>query len=393
MILLLLLPLLLSLLLGVWLWWPVARPGRQRRWCVGLAFAVGPLLQLMTWLWRRHVFGDAASAWIQLLSGWLMVALMLALAFALLRDLLWLPARLSRRAAALCAFLHGMRLHRIALVLVAALATLGTYNGLKPPEVHEREIVLASLPPELDGLRVAVLADIHASPVKGAWRTRRIVDDVLAARPDLIVLPGDMVDGQVAGNAGNVAALAELHAPHGVWVAPGNHEYYSNYAEWMAHFRQLGLGVLENRTAKLAINGRTLAVSGVGDLAFYQRGDLVHGGIAPDLPAVVRQAAGSDFHILLAHQPKQARAAAATGAIDLQVSGHTHGGHILGMDRWLVAPANDGYVRGDYRVGGMTLFVSAGAGQWDGFSARLGVPSSIDVLVLRRAGAHRGGRD
>ncbi len=385
MILLILLPLLLSLLLGIWLWWPVAQPGSQRRWHVGLVFAVGLLLQLMTWLWRKQVFGDAASAWIQLVSGWLMVALMLALAFVLVRDLLWLPARLSRRAPALCGFLHGMRLHRIAIVLVGALATLGTYNGLKPPRLHEREIALPSLPPELDGLRVAVLADIHASRVKGAWRTRRIVDEVLAAKPDVIVLPGDMVDGSVVGNAANVAALAELRAPHGVWLAPGNHEYYSNYTEWMAHFRQMGLGVLENQTTKLAIGGRTLAVSGVGDPAFHRNREFLKGGgIAPDIPGVAKQAQGSDFHLLLAHQPKLAREAAATGAVDLQISGHTHGGHIIGMDRWLVAPFNHGFVRGDYRVGSMTLFVSAGAGQWDGFSARLGVPSRIDVLVLRR---------
>ena len=64
MILLILLPLLLSLLLGIWLWWPVAQPGSQRRWHVGLVFAVGLLLQLMTWLWRKQVFGDAASAWL-----------------------------------------------------------------------------------------------------------------------------------------------------------------------------------------------------------------------------------------------------------------------------------------------------------------------------------------
>jgi len=378
--------LLFPLLLAFWLWWPVAALGRKRRWYAGLTFALGLLQPLLGWLWRRQAFGDVANAWVQLLFGWVMVAFALALVFVLLRDLLWLPLRLSRRAGRLRAFLHGARLHHVAVPLVLLLATLGTYNGLKPPKVHEREVVLSSLPVELDGLRVAVLADLHASPVKGAWRTRRIVDDVLAAKPDLIVLPGDMVDGQVASNAANVAALADLRAPHGVWVAPGNHEYYSNYATWMAHFRQLGLGVLENETVKLVIAGRTLAVSGVGDPAFYRNPEFVQGGgIAPDIPRVVGQARGSDFHLLLAHQPKLAREAAATGAVDLQISGHTHGGHIIGMDRWLVAPFNDGFVRGDYRVGGMTLFVSAGVGQWDGFNARLGVPSSIDVLVLRSA--------
>ncbi len=378
--------LLVPLLLAFWLWWPVTSPGRrQRRWHFGVTLAFALLPPVLGALWRLHALGDVAGAWVQLLFGWVLVAFLLVLPLVLLRDALWLTLRLLKTGVPARTLLHGVRLNRGIALAGVLLATLGVFNGLKPPQVHERELALRTLPPELDGLRVAVLADIHASPVKGAWRTRRIVDEVLAARPDLIVLPGDMVDGQVESNAANVAALAELHAPHGVWLAPGNHEYYSNYAAWMAHFRQMGLGVLENRTAKLDIGGRTLAVSGVGDPAFYRRGDLVHDGIAPDIPAVVRQAQGSDFHILLAHQPRLARTAAATGAIDLQLSGHTHGGHILGMDRWLVAPANDGYVRGGYQVGGMTLFVSPGAGQWDGFTARLGVPSSIDVLVLRRA--------
>ena len=372
---------LISLLLAFWLWWPVhGLSRRSRRWHVGLSLLFGLLLPAQGVIWRMHVLDDAGTAWLQLLFGWMLLSFLLVLLLVLLRDALWLPARLLR-AQALRGWLHGIGLNRALVALALALSTLGVFNGLKPPQVHERELAVQGLPAELDGLRVAVLADIHASAVKGAWRTRRIVADVLAAKPDLIVLPGDMVDGQVASNAVNVDALAELHAPHGVWLAPGNHEYYSNYTAWMAHFRQLGLGVLENQTAKLAINGRTLAVSGIGDLAYYQRKD----GLAPDLARVVQQAAGSDFHILLAHQPKQARATAAASAVNLQISGHTHGGHIVGMDRWVVAPSNDGYVRGDYRLGAMTLFVSPGAGQWDGFSARLGVPSSIDILVLRRA--------
>jgi predicted MPP superfamily phosphohydrolase len=101
--------------------------------------------------------------------------------------------------------------------------------------------------------------------------------------------------------------------------------------------------------------------------------------------AVARLAreAGADFHLLLAHQPRFARDNAAHG-VGLQLSGHTHGGHILGMDRWLVAPANNGFVRGEYAVDGMRLFVSSGAGLWAGFAVRLGVPPRIDLLVLRR---------
>ena len=73
--------------------------------------------------------------------------------------------------------------------------------------------------------------------------------------------------------------------------------------------------------------------------------------------------------------------------MDLQIAGHTHGGHIRGLDQLLIAPANNGFVRGLYDVGPMQLFVSSGAGLWAGFAVRLGVPSAIDLLVLRSPAA------
>lgn len=375
-------------LMAVWLWWPVnPLSRRQRRWHVGLTALLALLPLAFAVVWRMDVLGYAVIARLQLAFGWLLVGFVLLLVFLLLREAGWLLSRLCGRRDLTTSLWHGLRFNRWAIAVIVVIATLSIWNGIKPPRVHERELVVASLPAELDGLRVAVLADIHASPAKGAWRTERIVEDVLAARPDLIVLPGDMVDGEVDVSAPHVAALARLSAPHGVWLAAGNHEYYHGYVRWTQHFRELGLGVLENQSVRLQVNGRTLAVSGIGDLAALKSGPGgAKGGLAPDLAAVNHQAADADFHLLLAHQPRQARASAASGSVDLQLSGHTHGGHILGMDRWLVAPFNDGYVRGRYQVEDMVLFVSSGAGQWDGFTARLGVPSSIDVLVLRRAG-------
>ena len=161
----------------------------------------------------------------------------------------------------------------------------------------------------------------------------------------------------------------------------------------MAEFRRLGLGVLANQTQVLQVNGARLALSGVGDPVYgrtshHNADPRVPEGVPPDVPAVARQAraAQADFHLLLAHQPKLARDNAAHG-VDLQVSGHTHGGLISGMDRWLVAPFNNGFVRGQYDVDGMRLFVSAGAGLWAGFAVRLGVQPHIDLLVLRRGTA------
>lgn len=375
-------------LLALWLWWPVTSLSkRQRRWHIGVTLALALVGLSFATLWRMDVFEYAVEAWIQLVFGWVLAMFIILLAFLVLRTLGWLVSRFAPRTSLWATLWHGKRVNQSASVLIVVLATLGIWNGLKPPQVRERELVVPQLPAELDGVRVAVLADLHVSPVKRTWRTQRIVDAVMATKPDIIVLPGDMVDGEVTDTAAFVEPLAKLAAPHGVWVAPGNHEYYHGYKQWMAHFRGMGLGVLENQTARLSINGRSLAVSGVGDLAALRPSSYMRGGLAPDLPAVIAAAKGSDAHILLAHQPRQARDAAATGAFNLQISGHTHGGHMLGFDRWVVAPANHGYVRGEYRVKDMKLFVSSGAGQWDGFTARLGVPSSIDVLVLKRDAA------
>lgn len=371
-------------LLALWLWIPVGQLSKpQRRWRIAITMGLAFIGLGLATLWRLDLFEYAVVAWIQLVFGWVLVMFVLLLAFLLLRTAGWLLTRFAPRASLLSTVWHGARLNQGAAMVIVLLATVGIANGLRPPQVHERNLMIASLPKELDGVRVAVLSDLHISPVKRTWRTQRIVDAVLAAKPDVIVLPGDMADGSLDDSGRFAAPLAQLKAPYGVWIAPGNHEYYYDYTAWMTHFRQMGLGVLENQTAKLSINGRTLAISGIGDLAALKPRPYVHGGIKPDLPAVIAAAKGSDLHILLAHQPKQARAAADSGAVDLQISGHTHGGHLLGFDRWVVAPFNDGYVRDDYKVKNMTLFVSAGAGQWDGFTARLGVSSSIDVLVLR----------
>ncbi len=371
-------------LLAILFWWPVKPLSTsQRRWRTGISLGLALIGLGFATLWRLDIFSYSVEAWIQLVFGWVLVMYMLVLVFVVVRGVGWLLSRLLPRTSRLARLWHGVGLNHGAAIVIVLLATLGIYNGLKPPQVHERELIVPHLPREMDGLRMAVLADLHISPVKRSWRTQRIVDATLAAKPDLIVLPGDMADGGLDDSGRFAAPLTQLKAPYGVWLAPGNHEYYYDYSAWMAHFRQMGLGVLENQTALLNINGRMLAVSGIGDLAALKPSSYMHGGLAPDMAAVVAGGRGSDVHILLAHQPKQARAAAATGAIDLQVSGHTHGGHMWGFDRWVVAPFNHGYVRGEYRVQDMTLFVSNGVGQWDGFTARLGVPSSIDVLVLR----------
>ncbi len=378
-------------LLALWLWWPVRSLSRRTRLLASLVTAVlGCTPALLLVLLREGTVAYRTLAYLQVPGGWVLAVLLMLAAFIVLRDGLWALAALARRED------WKRRLHRPllttgALALAGALSAWGVADALRPPEVQERTLRLAGLPAGLDGLRVAVLADIHASPINDARYVQAIVERTLAARPDLIVLPGDLVDGDVDSGRANVAPLARLTARYGVWAAPGNHEYYSGYDAWMAEFRRLGLNLLENRMQLIEVGGARLALSGIGDPAYgrlsRQNADpLVPEGVPPDIATVARQArqAQAQYHLLLAHQPKLARDNAAHG-VGLQLSGHTHGGLIRGMDQWLVAPANNGFVRGEYEVDGMKLFVSAGAGLWAGFAVRLGVPASIDLLVLRGA--------
>lgn len=376
-------------LLALWLWWPVHSLARRARLAAVLATAVpGCMPALLLLLLREGGLDYRTLAHLQVPGGWVLAVLLMLAIFVALRDGLWCASALAGRAT-WKARLHAPGLTLAAVALAGAVSAWGVANALRPPEVQERTLRLAGLPAGLDGLRVAVLADIHASPVNDARHVQAIVERTLAARPDLIVLPGDMVDGDVDSGRANVAPLARLQARYGVWAAPGNHEYYSGYDAWMAEFRRLGLGLLENRMQLIEVRGSRLALSGIGDPAYgrlsRQNSDpSVPEGVPPDIATVAAQAqaAQAQWHLLLAHQPKLARDNAAHG-VDLQISGHTHGGLIRGLDQWLVAPANNGFVRGEYEVDGMKLFVSSGAGLWAGFAIRLGVPASIDLLVLR----------
>lgn len=378
-------------LLACWLWWPLNHfTDRTRIVAIVVTTLLGWLPALLLKLVQTGAAPYHSIAHLQVPGGWILAVLMMALLFVVLRDAAWLMGKLLG-AKTLARTLHAPKLTAWVLTFSGALSALGVFNALRAPQIHEQVVALKNLPIQLSGLRIAVLADIHASPVNNSAYVQTIVDRTLGARPDLIVLPGDMVDGDVDSGRVNVAPLAQLKAPYGVWVAPGNHEYYSGYNSWMAEFRYLKLNVLENRMQLLNIKGAKLALSGIGDPVYGRTSPnnahpAVPEGVPPDVQAVASQAqaAKAQFHILLAHQPKFARENAAHG-INLQLSGHTHGGLILGLDQWVVAPVNHGFVRGLYDVGDMKLLVSSGAGLWAGFALRLGVPPAIEVLTLQRA--------
>jgi predicted MPP superfamily phosphohydrolase len=312
-------------------------------------------------------------------AGWLLIALLVFFCLLLLHDSILLVLRVVRRVGPRISLpLSDSRRMAFLLLTALALSGVGIRQALRVPDVREITVSLERLPKELDGLVLVHLADIHASALLPGNRVRAIVDRANALEPDLILLSGDIVDGTPQRREEDVAPLADLRARYGVFSCVGNHEYYSDFYGWMEAFEKMGLTMLQNRHIALHINGEVLVVAGLTDIAAERFGLEL-----PNLEAAFAGAPEDALRILLAHRPGSAAANARAG-VDLQLSGHTHGGHVLGLDR-LVARYNAGFVSGLYPVGRMLLYVTNGAGLWSGFPVRLGVPSEITRIVLRPA--------
>ena len=261
-----------------------------------------------------------------------------------------------------------------ALACVAAgTAAKGVYDGVRLPDVVEVELEFPDLPPAFDGYRIAHLSDLHISAAARADRTAGVVRLVNECKPDLIAITGDFVDGTADRRSVDVAPLADLRAPDGVVGCTGNHEYYSGWAVWRDVFRSYGIRVLENERLLVRRGDQTLAILGENDPVSHDSDIQIAAGMVPHWA----------FRILLAHRPTRLAEHAAYG-VRLQLSGHTHGGAALGLDRF-VARANEGHVRGIYREHGLTLYVNSGTGQWAGFPTRLGVAPEITLLTLKRS--------
>ncbi|MGW6706073.1 metallophosphoesterase [Streptomyces sp. NPDC054956] len=252
----------------------------------------------------------------------------------------------------------------------AAVGTVGygAYGVLRGPRVKRVQVPLAKLPRAAHGFRIAVVSDIHLGPVLGRAHTTRIVDTINRTQPDLIAVVGDLVDGNVRDLGPAAEPLRGLRARHGSYFVTGNHEYFSGAQQWVDHVRELGLTPLEN--ARRALPHFDLA--GVNDIQGESEG---HG---PDFAAALGDRDRARSSVLLAHQPVVIDEAVRYG-VDLQLSGHTHGGQ-LWPGNYLAELANP-TVAGLERYGDTQLYVSRGAGAW-GPPVRVGAPSDITVVEL-----------
>ncbi len=253
-------------------------------------------------------------------------------------------------------------------VVAAGTVGYGTYGVLRGPGVKHVTVPLAKLPRAAHGFRIAVVSDIHLGAVLGRGFAEKVVATVNATQPDLIAVVGDLVDGTVEDLRSAVEPLTGLRARHGAFFVTGNHEYFSGVEEWTRHVQELGLRLLANERVELA----AFDLAGVNDVTGERYGD------GPDFAAALGDRDPARATVLLAHQPIVIHEAVRHG-VDLQLSGHTHGGqmwpvtHLAG----LVNPT----VAGLDRYGDTYLYVTRGAGAW-GPPTRVGAPSDVTVVEL-----------
>jgi predicted MPP superfamily phosphohydrolase len=255
----------------------------------------------------------------------------------------------------------------------ASITGYGVRSALGPPQLDRVQIPLAKLPRAMDGTRIAVVSDIHIGPLTGANHARRIVDLINSVDADIVAIVGDLVDGSVAELGPEAAALADIRARQGAYFVTGNHEYYSGYREWIAEVDRLGIRTLRNERLEIATRGGVLDLAGVNDVGGEAFGD------GPDFAKALDGRDRSRPVVLMAHQPRQAFEAAKHG-VDLQVSGHTHGGQMVPFN--LLVPLQQPVTKGLGTVDGVPVYVTNGAGFW-GPPVRVGAPPQVTLIELR----------
>jgi hypothetical protein len=266
------------------------------------------------------------------------------------------------------------------VVALAADTTLLAPNRVR---IVRREIALRRWPARLEGFTIALLSDFHYDPYFSVHPIRSAIATVNALHPEMIVLTGDFVSAPLIGDAAEGAAKAEpcaqllrqLRAPHGLWAILGNHDVFTDPDRVTAALQSAGIQVLSNQSAPIERDGTRFWLAGVDD---------VLGGGA-DLNATLHGIPTGEATVLLAHEPDYADHVA-RHPVDLQLSGHSHGGQVrVPFLRPLYLPVlGKKYIWGLYNIGGLTLYTNPGLGTV-GAPVRMNCPPEITLITLRPA--------
>ncbi|MDQ1050287.1 metallophosphoesterase [Streptomyces sp. V4I2] len=263
-----------------------------------------------------------------------------------------------------------------ALAGATALGTVGhgMSVALGDPRIKRVPIPLSKVNARLAGLRIAVVSELHLGPMLGRSHTERVVRMVNGLQADLVAIVGDLADGTAAQLGPATRPLRHLESRYGSFFVTGNHEYlYDGVKDWLDEMRAVDVQPLVNERVEIRHNGAFLDLAGVEDLAGEETGR------GPDLEGALSGRDTSRPVVLLAHQPVFAEEAARHG-VDLQLSGHTHGGQMFPLTA--VTAMSGPVTAGLGSVDDTTLYVTSGAGFF-GPPVRVGAPADISLLELR----------
>lgn len=381
-----------SLVMGAlhrYVWTRIVRDTRlPRRWTrVGTALFVALYITLFAAFFAARFLSRAGAApivWV----GYTWLGLLFFLAFAcavadLVRPLALRFARARSRRAGSAegpadverreAF--GRLFGALAAAVGVGMASAGAVSALSRVAIARVRVGIQGWRAR-DGYRIVQITDVHVGPMIERRFVEEIVAQINALEPDLVAITGDLVDGSVEDLAEHVAPLGKIEAKDGVFFVTGNHEYYSGAVAWCAHLARLGIRVLRNERVRVG-GDDGFDVAGIDDVS--SRG-LVPGH-GPDLHAALANRDPSRPVVLLAHQPRGVEKADALG-VDLQLSGHTHGGQLFPWN--FLVRLQQPFVAGLHRVRKTQIYVSRGTGYW-GPPMRLGAPAEITEILLSRA--------
>lgn len=286
-------------------------------------------------------------------------------AFLLIRDIIWFvlyyishqenfnpsnPALLSKA-------------NLIVLLLALSASLYGVYEANKTPQIKKIEITDPKIKQDT---KIVVASDFHIDLSTPLWQINHIVDQINSLEPDYILLVGDIIDDTPVALGHKIDELKKLKAKQ-IFVTLGNHEYYNAPIQWLIEFSKIGFKVLQNSGTQIGQSG--IYIAGIPDA---HSADV-------SLARALQNASDQDYKILMSHAPKTIQDIN-EGQINLQVSGHTHGGQIFPF-HFLVKEAN-GYLYGMHEVNGNKLYITRGAGYW-GPPMRLLAPSDITLIHLK----------
>ncbi|MCU1228436.1 MAG: metallophosphoesterase [Acidobacteria bacterium] len=262
---------------------------------------------------------------------------------------------------------------RVFITIVIAGGLVGMYQALVPLRVERVPIVINTLPPHLDGFRIALLGDLHVGLFTRSSRLTKIFATTESLNADAVVIAGDLVDDDPYFVPKLLAGTQSLSPSRPLVAVLGNHEMYGDPYGVIAALRNSRIRLLVNEGADM----RGVWFAGVSDYAGTR-------ALAPDLNAALARRPPNAFPIVIAHQPK-GFADARERHLPLTLCAHTHGGQFgFRPLRWSLAGVFLPFHMGLYERGDSQLYVNTGTGYWL-LPFRLGMTPEITLIELHRA--------